>query len=302
MYDDKIATLRSMCAGPGLEGGIETRTRTVRDSGQFAGRNFHETVELIQQAIDLVPPGNPYIDAIANALAMPETFSAKVGGHLTVRQAAYAKHVGISERTYSRYINKGCELLSKQIDVVLKMRAEGMTVDQGDPTIEGLASRVSYLEQQLVKALARIEKLESATVQDHSRMEDDVNDSALDARLRSWVDFAPTVLWRKTFGSGKVFIIKLHEDFTLTEWLEDDPSDTWQGTWKPVAAEYSTKISSWLAGSLETRVGRFVTKYEPRFGATGNDNVVFQGFEFDSSVNPDGSRGYPCKLDQVPVA
>lgn len=160
-----------MCAGPGLEGGIETRTRTVRDSGQFAGRNFHETVELIQQAIDLVPPGNPYIDAIANALAMPGTFGAELDAHLTVRQAEYAKRMGISERTYSRYINKGCELLAKQIDVVLKMRAEGMTVDQGNPTLEGLATRTSYLEQQLVRALSRIDALEAGTVQDNSHQE-----------------------------------------------------------------------------------------------------------------------------------
>lgn len=170
VYTEKMVALRAMCAGPGLAFRKANPDRRS-DSGQFAGRSYDEIVELIQQAIDLVPPGNPYIDAIANALAMPGTFGAELDAHLTVRQAEYAKLMGISERTYSRYINKGCELLAKQIDVVLKMRAEGMTVDQGNPTLEGLATRVSYLEQQLVRALSRIDALEAGTVQDNSHQE-----------------------------------------------------------------------------------------------------------------------------------
>ncbi|OZE39185.1 hypothetical protein CH278_02650 [Rhodococcus sp. 05-2254-5] len=81
-------------------------------------------IDLINEAISLVPPGNKYIDAITNALALPGTYGASLDVHLTVRQAAYADQQGISERTYSRYINTVCELLAKQIDLVLKMRSE----------------------------------------------------------------------------------------------------------------------------------------------------------------------------------
>jgi hypothetical protein len=68
--------------------------------------------------------------------------------------------------------------------------------------------------------------------------------------------FANGSHWLKTVN-GRRFVIELHDDGTLTEWLEDHPDDTWHGRWQisPVweTPEYLVGMQI-LVGGYEARV------------------------------------------------
>lgn len=68
--------------------------------------------------------------------------------------------------------------------------------------------------------------------------------------------FANGSHWLKAVN-GRRFVIELHDDGTLTEWLEDHPDDSWQGRWQisPVweTPEYLVGMQI-LVGGYEARV------------------------------------------------
>lgn len=74
--------------------------------------------------------------------------------------------------------------------------------------------------------------------------------------------------WLKLTESGRRLVTELRPDGSVIEWDEDEPSETWEGTWSPTADGLELKISKYRA-TLQ-RSGNVFRGYETSRDSSGS--------------------------------
>ena len=87
----------------------------------------------------------------------------------------------------------------------------------------------------------------------------------------------PVGAWLKVVG-GRRFVVRLYDDFRLVEALEEDPQDTWSGTWSFGSTDEKALYP--LRPTVGLHIGPFLTM----LAFKGPDLLV--GIERNSDTNP----------------